>query len=326
VAQNGISRRTALVGGLGLTAAAGLAAAGYGLVEAGTLPGKYRLAQLTGACGAPPAPPGGPRPARQQLEFWSAYRRRRVTMVILRPAGAGAAGVGAGGAGGTGVVLALHGLGADASSSATMLAPAMTAAGTAVPVLTVDGGSTYWHRRADGDDPQGMILHEVLPRAAAMGLGTGRIGILGDSMGGYGALLLAERLGTATGGGATGSGTAGAGPAGAGPKIAAVAALAPAIFPSYADARRADRRAFDGAADFARNDVLSGISALRDVPSYIACGSSDPFEPMAGLLRSRLRRLRGREPAGGIEAGCHDNAFWARHFPGALAFVGARLA
>jgi hypothetical protein len=44
VAQNGISRRTALVGGLGLTAAAGLAAAGYGLVEAGTRPGKYRLA------------------------------------------------------------------------------------------------------------------------------------------------------------------------------------------------------------------------------------------------------------------------------------------
>jgi S-formylglutathione hydrolase FrmB len=307
VAQNGISRRTALVAGLGVTAAAGLAAAGYGLVEAGTLPGKYRLAQLTGACGAPPPAPRGPRPASQRTEFWSAYRRRPVTMVTLRPAGADRA---------AGVVVALHGLGADAVSTAAVLAAAMTAAGTAVTVITVDGGTTYWHRRAGGDDPQGMILHEVLPRAAAMGLPTGRIGIIGDSMGGYGALLLAERLG----------GRPGPGPASTGPAVAAVAALAPAIFPSYADARRADRRAFDGAADFARNDVFSRISALRDVPSYIACGSSDPFEPMDGLLRSRLRGLTGREPAGGIEAGCHDSAFWARHFPAALRFIGARLA
>jgi S-formylglutathione hydrolase FrmB len=309
VNRNGISRRAALAAGLGAAATAGLAAAGYGLVEAGTLPGKYRLAQLTGACGAPPAPPRGPRPGRQQTEFWSAYRRRRVTMVVLRPAaGRRAAG---------GVIVTLHGLGADASSAATALAPAMTAAGTAAPVITVDGGTTYWHQRADGDDPQGMILHEVLPRAAAMGLSTGRIGLLGDSMGGYGTLLLAERL--------SGAAAAGAGPAGTRPAVAALAALAPAIFRSYADARRADPRAFDGAADFARNDVFSRIFALRDAPSYIACGSSDPFEPM-GLLRSRLQEVSGRPAAGGIEGGGHDDAFWARHFPAALSFIDGQLA
>src|SRR5277367_6458942 len=42
-----ISRRAALAAGAGLAGAAGLAAGGYGLVQAGELPGKYRLAQLT---------------------------------------------------------------------------------------------------------------------------------------------------------------------------------------------------------------------------------------------------------------------------------------
>ena len=61
-------------------------------------------------------------------------------------------------------------------------------------IICVDGGETYWHRRADGDDPAGMIVHEVLPRAAAAGMHTGRIGIVGLSMGGYGALLIAEQF------------------------------------------------------------------------------------------------------------------------------------
>ena len=52
---------------------------------------------------------------------------------------------------------------------------------------TVDGGDTYWHSRADGDDPIGMIIYEVLPRLASAGMRTGRIGITGQSMGGYGA-------------------------------------------------------------------------------------------------------------------------------------------
>jgi S-formylglutathione hydrolase FrmB len=303
-----MSRRAALVAGLGVVAAGGAAGGGYGLVEAGTLPGKYRLARLLGACGSAPAAPRGPLPARRETQFWSAYRRRRVTMVTLLPAGRPAPR-------GLGVVVALHGLGGDAASTASTLALAMAAAGTGpdgaghLAVVTVDGGTTYWHRRADGDDPQGMIINEVLPRVARLGPQTGRIAIVGDSMGGYGALLLAERLGRAT----------------AGPRAAAVAALSPAIFASYADARQADRRAFDGPADFARNDVFSQLADLREVPAYVACGDSDPFEPTAELLRARLRRVTGQLPAGSIAGGCHDHAFWARHFPAALAFLGGFL-
>jgi S-formylglutathione hydrolase FrmB len=315
VARPEFSRRAALAAGVGVAAAAAVAGGGYGLVEAGALPGKYRVARLLGACGSPPPPPHGPLPDRRETQFYSAYRRRQVSMVTLIPAAARSAR-------GLGVIVALHGLGGDAAATARALALGMASA--QIPraqagrfaVITVDGGSTYWHRRADGDDPQGMILHEVLPRAAELGLQTERIAIIGNSMGGYGALLLAERLG--------GSGAVGA--AAAAPTAAAVAAISPAVFRSYADAHRADRKSFDGPADFARNDVLSRLAAVRDVPALVACGDSDPFEPTAALLRARLGQLTGRPPAGAIEAGCHDYDFWARRLPAGLTFLSAALA
>jgi S-formylglutathione hydrolase FrmB len=290
-----IPRRAILAAGAAAAVAAA-GAGGYELVASGALPGKYRLAQLDGACGAPPPPPRGPLPAAQETTFRSAYRHTDVTMVTLLPAGVPAPSV-------PGIVVALHGLGEDARSAAALMAPAMAAAGSRLAVVTVDGGRTYWHRRADGDDPVGMIVHEVLPRLAGQGLPAGLLTVAGWSMGGYGALLLAGRLPV---------------------RPAGVAVLAPAIYASYADARQADRRSFDGPADFAGNDVFSRISALRQVPCYVVCGDNDPFERMDVALRADLARQDGHAPAGGITGGCHDNAFWARHLPGALAFLGAR--
>src|SRR5215469_14166264 len=297
-----VSRRSVLAAGLGVAATA---AGGYGLVEAGILPGKYQLARALGQCGAAPPPPRGPLPAWEDAVFWSAYRNRLVRMVTLIPAAARVARA-------LGVVVALHGLGSDAPGAAGLYAPAMTTAGVArFAVIAVDGGGTYWHRRADGDDPLGMISHEVLPRAAARGLAVARIGIIGYSMGGYGALLLAERLGART--------TRHGARPDAG--VAAVAAASPAIFASYQDARAADPGGFDDPADFARNDVLARLSALRGVPAWVACGGTDPFEPVTQLLRNRLGELAGSPPAGGIEAGCHDHAFWARSAPAGLRFL-----
>ena len=299
-----VSRRAVLAAGIGVAAAG---AGGYGLVEAGVLPGKYQLAQALGECGAAPPPPRGPLPAREDTVFWSSYRKRLVRMVTLIPAAAQAQVTHT-----LPVVIALHGLGSDALGAAGLYAPAMTAARVSrFAVIAVDGGGTYWHRRADGDDPLGMISHEVLPRAAARGLAVARIGIIGYSMGGYGALLLAERLGA-------GSSRHGARPDSG---VAAVAAASPAIFVSYQDARAADPGGFDDPADFARNNVLAGLSALRGVPVWVACGGTDPFEPVTRLLRTRLNEQAGRPPAGGIEAGCHDQAFWSRSAPAGLRFL-----
>jgi S-formylglutathione hydrolase FrmB len=287
-----------LLGSLGLAAVA-LAGTGYELIQDGALPGKYALARLDGSCGSAPPAPTGRRPARNVVTFQSAYRHVPVEMITLAPADTAAGRE-------LGAVVALHGAGSTAARLADQLALAMTAASiTTFAVICVDGGGTYWHRRANGDDPLGMIIHEVLPRVAAAGLVTRRIGIAGESMGGYGALLLAQRM--------------------AAHDVAAVAALSPAIFASYAAARSANSGAFDSDQDFATNDVFAGISALQHVPTWVACGVDDPFQPEAALFRARLAALTGQQVPGGILGGCHDEAFWLRNLPAALHFIGGHL-
>ena len=298
------SRRAVLAGGLGLAAVAACGAGGYELVQDGTLPGRYRLAEMTGACDLAAAPLAGSLPSRHQVSFHSAYRHRDVQMVTLIPAAAASPA-------GLGVVIALHGSGGSPATMAPGMARAMSRAQvTRFAIICVDGGETYWHERAGGDDPAGMIVHEVLPRAAAAGMHTGRIGIAGLSMGGYGALLIAEQFSARV-------------EPGGGPAVAAVAALSPAVFASYDDARAANPAAFDSPADFTRNDVVSGLPRLRHVPAYIACGTDDPFQPEAALVRSRLSALTRQPVPGGIMPGCHDGSFWARHWPAALEFVAA---
>ena len=303
--QHRPSRRAVLAGGLGLAAVAACGAGGYELVQNGTLPGRYKLARLTGACELAPAPLAGPLPSQHRVSFHSAYRRRDVQMVTLIPAAAASPA-------GLGVVIALHGSGGSPATLAPGLARAMSRARVSrFAIICVDGGETYWHKRADGDDPAGMIVHEVLPRAAAAGMHTGRIGIVGLSMGGYGALLITEELEASS-------------PPGGGPAVAAVAALSPAVFATYDDARAANPGAFDSGADFTRNDVVSGLFTLRRVPAFIACGTDDPFQPEVALVRSRLAALTHHRVPGGIVPGCHDGSFWARHWPAALEFVGTR--
>lgn len=268
------SRRAILIGGSGLIMSS--AALGYELVQRGTLPGRYALARLEGACGSAPVPPRGPRPVRHAASFYSADRRRVVQMVTLLPGGLRPRGA-------LGVVLALHGSASDAAAMADLMAPAMTTALVRqFAVVCVDGGDTYWHRRADGDDPAGMIVHEVLPRLAAAGLVTERIGITGLSMGGYGALLLAEQFAAARPSVDMSLTVADlpsqSGITGVVPAVGAVAALSPAVFASYANAHAANGSAFDSPADFAANKgdrgrrrlalgaCLGGMRKRRSVP------------------------------------------------------------
>jgi enterochelin esterase-like enzyme len=294
-----ISRRALLTGGIGVAALAAAGGAGYGLVQEGVLPGKYRLDALLGACGGDPGLPDvatGP-VARQQ--FYSVYRRRTVAMLVLRPPRV---------TGPLPVVLALHGAGGDAESAVNLGYPAYLAAAVAAGVapfcvVSADGGaSTYWHRRADGDDPQGMLIHEVLPRLGRQGYPVRRIGVTGQSMGGYGALLLAVRLGPG--------------------RISAVVAASPAVFGSYADAIAANPGSYDSPADFAANNVRSpaAVAVLCRMPVRIDCGDDDPFTAQDTALRAQLG-----DPPGGIGPGCHDQAFWRRQLPAELAFLGQHL-
>ncbi|MBO0825050.1 MAG: hypothetical protein J2P27_14545 [Actinobacteria bacterium] len=269
-------------------------------MQHGILPGRYRLDRALGACGADP---GVPRVAAGPVltsSFASRFRRREVEMVIMRPPGAD---------GPLPVALVLHGAGGNARTAISLGYPqylAVAASGssaTRFAAVSVDGGgSSYWHRRDDRDDPQAMLIQEVLPRLGRQGYLTSKIGLIGWSMGGYGALLLASSLPPT--------------------RVAAVAASSPAIFPSYAAAISANRGSFDSPADFAANDISSPprLAALKRIPCRIDCGSSDPFAAQSAAFRRGLGN-----PVGAVSAGCHDQAFWRRALPAELGFLGEHI-
>ncbi|MGH3635017.1 MAG: alpha/beta hydrolase, partial [Mycobacterium sp.] len=95
-------------------------------------------------------------------------------------------------------VIALHGKGSDASSVMAGgveqgLAQAVAAGLPPFAVVAVDGGGSYWHKRASGEDSGAMVCNELIPMLDGQGLDTSRVAFLGWSMGGYGALLLGGR-------------------------------------------------------------------------------------------------------------------------------------
>jgi S-formylglutathione hydrolase FrmB len=204
------------------------------------------------------------------------------------------------------VALVLHGRGGDHRSAVTelrldgYLADAVDGGTRPFVLAAVDGGDhSYWHRRRSGEDPQAMLTQEFVPLLTGLGLRTDRIGLFGWSMGGYGALLLAETVGAA--------------------RIAAVAASSPALWQRAADRSSGS---FDGAADFAAHDVFPRRDRLAGVPVRIACGTADPFYPAVRAFTPSVPVLVGTDfPAGG-----HTDAFWRRSAPAQLRFLGNALA
>jgi len=183
---------------LGLAPAAVLACAGVGgaeLVSRGVLPGRTLLDRLDGTCSvpAPPlafAPPG---PAADGT-FYSASRRRTVGFTIAYPPGHRPGDR-------LPLVVMLHAYGGNHADALAGMSPAQAVALkpggrplAPMAMVTVDGGDGYWNPHP-GDDPMAMVIGELIPRCQRLGLGRPprRIAVMGTSMGGFGALLLAEK-------------------------------------------------------------------------------------------------------------------------------------
>jgi S-formylglutathione hydrolase FrmB len=128
---------------------------------------------------------------------------------------------------------------------------------------------------------------------------------MGISMGGYGALLLAEKRPDL---------------------ISAVAAISPAIWTSYAQAQAANAGAYASAADFAADDAVAHAAALARVPVRIAAGFGDPFYPgVKALVRALPKRAGGQPPVVSLSNGCHDNSFFTSQEPASLVFLARHL-
>ncbi|GAB2570705.1 alpha/beta hydrolase [Kribbella endophytica] len=277
-----------------LLSAAGLGVAAVGGLESGIVPGRTRVHTalgLTGDDGVVPELTAGPVVSGT---FRSAARRTTVGWSVIYPHGHAPDAK-------LPVVVVMHGRGGDHTSAINDLGAdkyltQVVQSGTPPFALAaVDGGrDSYWHRRSTGEDPQRMVTAELLPLLGKRGLRTDRYGVLGWSMGGYGALLAARDSDG---------------------RVAAAAAMSPALW-SAADETAPG--AFDGADDFATYRISA--DRLGSVALRIDCGRDDPF---AGAVR-KLRRDVVAE--GGLQAGAHTAGYWRRMLPDQLRFLGNRLA
>ncbi|MDQ1633436.1 MAG: hypothetical protein QOJ32_245 [Frankiaceae bacterium] len=249
----------------------------------------------------PPLRPGGPSTPHAASvlngSFDSAARKASTGWSIAYPPGAKAGDA-------LPVLLVLHGRSDDYRAAlgshglGGFLAQAVARGTAPFALVAVDGGDhDYWHPRASGADAQAMLLDELLPLVASHGLRVDRFAVGGWSMGGYGALLLAEKLGPQ--------------------RIAAVAVDSPAVWTRAGDTAPG---AFDDAQDFARHDVLRRAAALRRIPVRVTCGTADPFLPGVRALLAAVPHAEHDIGRGG-----HDVAWWRHAAPAQLAFVGQHL-
>ena len=180
------------------------------------------------------------------------------------------------------VVVALHGHGGDADWPFSSVHIERHVAPTGLAVATVDGGDFYWHARRSGIDPGALVVRELLPLLAGKGLATDRIGLIGWSMGGYGALLLGSRLGPR--------------------RVSGVVATSAALWQSPGDSAPG---AFDDRQDFVRNDVFSARPVLARLPVRLDCGSEDPF------IAANRAFARGLPTATAtFDPGAHTETYW----------------
>jgi poly(3-hydroxybutyrate) depolymerase len=179
--------------------------------------------------------------------------------------------------------------------------------GRRAPVVAFpDGGDhSYWHDRADGAWGR-YVMREVIPAVERrFGTDPRRIAIGGISMGGFGAydLALAHPR-----------------------RFCAVGGHSPAL---WFDGGETAPGAFDGAADFDRNDVVGAVrsdpDAFGGMRVWNDYGSEDPFrgydEGFVGYLRAGDADLSAHTWPGG-----HDSAYWNRHWPAYLRFYANSLA
>jgi pimeloyl-ACP methyl ester carboxylesterase len=277
---------------------AGLAGVALG-VEQGVLPGRPFVQEhlgLNGEDGVIPDVEPGP---ELEASFTSAARGGIEVgwSLILPPGGDQVA---------LPLVVALHWLGVDHRAMTgnelgldRYLAQYVQDGGTPFAIAAPDGGRGYWHPH-EGDDAGAMVTDELLPMLQQRGYDTGTIGLLGWSMGGYGALRLAGLRGP----GAT----------------AAVVASSPAL---WSDPDDASGDGFSDAAEYDEYSVFHEQRQLDGIPVRVDIGTGDPF------YRDVQDYVDGFPASAHVtstfEAGGHTPGYWRRMLPAQLDFLGSGL-
>ena len=129
---------------------------------------------------------------------------------------------------------------------------------------------------------------------------TDRIGLMGLSMGGYGALRLGGILGAS--------------------RCAVVVAESPAL---WTPGTTASSFGFRDAEEYARFTVFGHQHDLAGIPVRLDCGTDDPFHDATTAYAAGFPS--SQHPVVGFQPGAHELAYWRRMAPAQLAFVGRHL-
>ena len=261
------------------------------------------LLALAGAAGCGAADPQGARIERMTIDSRAVGRSEHVTVVV--PGGRAPRGP-------RPLLVFLHGRGGDDQSDLDTqpLFDTLHQLGSRAPVVAFpDGGDhSYWHDRADGDWGR-YVTDEVIPRVARrFRTDPRRVAIGGISMGGFGALDLAEQ-------------TPG--------RWCAVGAHSPALWRTAGETAAG---AFDDAEDFAAHDVIAtagtaeGAQALRGQPLWLDAGNEDPFLPGDEALMDALHAAGDTGARLDTAPGGHDGGYWDSRWPDYLRFYADALA
>lgn len=288
------SRRSLLLGGTAVGAVA--VAAGIG-VEQGVLPGRPWAQAHLGLNGEDGVIPRDVGPVLAVTNtFRSAEMGRRVPFSLLYPPDSGRP---------LPVVVALHGLGQHHDTVdheiglGAFLAQAIDRGVPPFAIAVPEGGTSYWHPQPDGDTGA-MVTDELLPELTDFDIDVSRIGLLGWSMGGYGALRLAGVLGPE--------------------RVGAVVAASPAI---WTDPDDASTTGFADADEYREYSVVGHQDDLDGIPVRVDCGTGDPFYRD---VQDYVEEFPDdADVTSTFDPGAHDGGYWARMLPAQLAFLGERV-
>jgi S-formylglutathione hydrolase FrmB len=286
-----LTRRRLLIGG-GILAGTAVAAS--------TLPLRHWVDRLTHACGDPgPVPPASDA-SRTSGTFASAAAGTDVGYELAIPPEHRLGDL-------LPVVFMLPGRGGTASSimddshMADFVAQGIAERGVhPFALAAIDGGESYWHARADGEDRMAMLVDEFIPMCEERWhLGDTRPrAVMGWSMGGYGALLAGQEHADL---------------------FVAAAAASPAVWRSFDEMEAAVGDAFDSAEDFAAHDLFAHHDRLQQLEVRIDCGTADGFVDNDRALAAALDPA----PAGSFFDGCHDSDSWRTVAPAQVDFLDA---
>jgi S-formylglutathione hydrolase FrmB len=201
------------------------------------------------------------------------------------------------------LVVALHWLGADHATLTgrklgldRYLAAYVADGGTPLAIAAPDGGHGYWHPH-EGEDAGAMVTNELLPILQQRGYDTTRIGLLGWSMGGYGALRLAGIRGADA--------------------TTAVVACSPAL---WSDADAASSTGFVDADEYDQYSVFDSQADLTGIPTRIDIGTGDPF--YRDVQDYVADFPTDSDVTSSFEPGGHTPGYWRRMLPAQLEFLG----